>query len=294
MLLEGKVAVVTGSSRGLGRAYALALASEGAKVVVNGTQAEGIAQVVREIRDKGGLAEGCAATVATMDGARRTVQTAIEGFGRIDILVNNAGFVRDRTLLNMAEEELDSVVAVHVKGTYGCTRVAAEHMRKQGGGRIINVVSRAMQGRFGQSNYGAAKGGIMAMTLSWALELGRYNITVNAVRTTALTDMTRPLMERRLREAQEKGLPSPPLSGPGMGLPEELAPLIAYLASEEAGYINGQLLGTDGRTISIYAPPREVAYAIRDLPWSLELLRADFKRVLGPHLIPQGPGGTGG
>ncbi|MDO8785250.1 MAG: SDR family NAD(P)-dependent oxidoreductase, partial [Syntrophales bacterium] len=188
MLLEGKSAIVTGSSKGLGKAYAVALARAGAKVVVNGRAAGEVEAVVQEIKDGGGEAVACVESVSTWEGAQRIIRCAKDSFGRLDILVNNAGITRDRTLFKMTEEDWDEVIAIHLKGSFACGKFAALEMREQGGGRIINVTSGAgLMGNFGQSNYSAAKAGIVGMTMTWALELAKHNITVNAIRGAAMT-----------------------------------------------------------------------------------------------------------
>ena len=199
-LLDDRVAVVTGAGGGIGREIALCLASEGARVVVNdlGTTLDGAgtaqgpaAETCRLIEEAGGKAVPNGESVADFDGAGRIIAQAVDTFGSIDILVNNAGIVRDRTLVKMTSEDYDAVVAVHQKGTFNCTRHAAVHMREAGYGRIVNITSSAgLRGNFGQSNYGAAKAAIMGMTFVWALELGKYGITANAVAPAGLTRMT--------------------------------------------------------------------------------------------------------
>jgi len=199
MLLQGKVAVVTGSGRGVGRGIALALAREGAKVVINdvgcevdgrGSAQDPAAQVVNEIKAMGGDAAPNYDSVASFSGAENIIKTAVEKFGRIDILVNNAGIVRDKSIAKMTEDDFDAVLAVHLKGTFNCGRHAIPIMREQGYGRVINITSSAgLRGNFGQSNYGAAKAGIMGLTLVWAIELGKYGVTVNAMAPAGLTRM---------------------------------------------------------------------------------------------------------
>ena len=209
-LLDGRVAIVTGSGRGIGRQFALCLASEGASVVVNdvGAQLDGsaaaedpAADVVAEIEAAGGKAVANHDSVSDFAGAQRIVQTAVDRFGKVDILVNNAGIVRDRSLVKMEEAEFDAVIAVHLKGSFNCTRHAAPIMKDAGYGRIINITSSAgLRGNFGQTNYGAAKAGLMGMTFVWALELGRYGITVNAMAPAGITRMTEGLYAGSDRE----------------------------------------------------------------------------------------------
>ena len=203
-LLEGKVAIVTGSGGGIGRAEALLLAQEGASVVVNdvgggrdgGGHSSNMAdQVVAEIVASGGNAVASYDTVASAEGAERIVKTAVDRFGRLDILINNAGILRDKTLLKMDDAMWDSVIAVHLRGTFLCTKAAAQQMISQGrGGRIVNTTSLSgMLGNFGQSNYSAAKAGIYGFTRTSSIELQKHRITVNAIAPIAKTRMTEDL-----------------------------------------------------------------------------------------------------
>jgi len=281
-LLDGRVAVITGSGRGIGREFALCLASEGAKVVVNdvgvsldgqGTDQDPALQVCKEIEQLGSEAVPSYDSVTDFDAAQRIVQTAVDGFGKIDILVNNAGIVRDRTLLKMSEEDFDAVVAVHMKGSFNCARHAAPLMKEQGYGRIINITSSAgIRGNFGQTNYGAAKAALMGMTFIWALELGRYGITVNAVAPAGATRMTAALFER-------SGQPPPPEADPSLN-----APLVAYLASEQASHVNGQILGRTDYAYTIFQHPKQIAFMWRDGGWTPSLVAEHFDQVLGQHL----------
>ena len=197
--LKDRVAVVTGAGRGIGRAEALALAAEGAKLVVNdlgvATDGSGSSQtpaeeVCQEIRKMGGEAYPNYDSVATQEGGENIIKTAIDKFGKIDILVNNAGILRDRMLFNMSEEEWDIIMKVHLYGTFHCTRPASVYMRQQRWGRIINTSSISGLGNVGQANYSAAKEGIVGFTRTAALDLGKYGITVNAIRPNAATRMT--------------------------------------------------------------------------------------------------------
>ncbi|MHB8680708.1 MAG: SDR family NAD(P)-dependent oxidoreductase [Acidimicrobiales bacterium] len=283
-LLDGRVAVVTGSGRGIGREIALCLASEGAAVVVNdvgvsldgrGTAEDPAAEAVTLIEKAGGRAVANYDSVSDFEAAGRIVATAVDTFGKIDILVNNAGIVRDRTLLKMDESDYDAVVAVHQKGTFNCTRHAVVHMKEAGYGRIVNITSSAgLRGNFGQTNYGAAKAAIMGMTFVWALELGRYGITVNAVAPAGLTRMTENLFG---------GKDAPPDQDPALN-----APLVAFLASEDASYVNGQVLGRTGFAYTIFQTPRQVAAMWRDGGWTPGEVAAHFHDVLGQHLQPVG------
>lgn len=294
MLLQDRVAIVTGAGRGIGREFALCLASEGAKVVVNdlgsgldgaGTAEDPAAQVAKEIEAEGGEAVPSFDSVADFDAAGRIVQTAVDAFGRVDVLVNNAGIVRDRTLLKMEEDDFDAVIGVHLKGTFNCTRHAAPRMREQGYGRIVNVTSQAgLRGNFGQTNYGAAKAGIMGMTFIWAIELARYGITVNAMAPAGATRMTAKLYERA-------GTEPPPEQAPALN-----APMVAYLASEEAGHVNGQLLGRTDYAFTLYRHPLQKAYMWKDGRWTPSEVAESFDKIFGSHLeqvgmvMPKGMG----
>jgi NAD(P)-dependent dehydrogenase (short-subunit alcohol dehydrogenase family) len=283
-LLDGRSAVVTGAGRGIGREIALCLASEGAGVVVNdlGAALDGSGSALgpaeetcEEISRRGGKAVPNGDSVTDFAGAERLVDQAVKEFGSIDILVNNAGIVRDRTLLKMSEDDYDSVVAVHQKGTFNCTRHAAPRMREAGYGRIVNITSSAgLRGNFGQTNYGAAKAAIMGMTFVWALELGRYGITVNAMAPAGFTRMTENLFG---------GNEPPPSQDPALN-----APLIAYLASEQASWINGQVFGRTGFAYTIFQTPRQIAAMWREGGWSPSQVAENIHEVLGQHLQPVG------
>lgn len=183
MDLSGKVAIVTGSGQGLGLAYASALAASGASVVVNDVVDDKVVAAVETITSSGGEATGVTVAVGDSEAAETLVSTALDEYGRLDVMVTNAGILRDRTLWNMSDEDFDAVIAVHLRGTFTCARAAAIHFREAGaGGRLILAGSPAGQrGNFGQTNYAAAKAGIAAMARTWALELSRANVTVNAV-----------------------------------------------------------------------------------------------------------------
>ena len=248
--LEGKVAIITGAGGGIGREYALLFAAEGAKVVVNdiGCEASGTGQsptadlVVAEIVARGGIAIASNEAVGTFASAGRIVQAAVDTYGQLDILVNNAGILRDRTLLKMTEEEWDRVIEVHLTGSFSCMQAAARVMvDRDKGGRIINTSSSSgLLGNFGQTNYGAAKAGIHAITRIAALELAKHKITVNAIAPAALTRMFQSI--------------------PGAAAtvnvdtfgPKFIAPLAAYLASDAASNISGQTFGIEGQHVFIY------------------------------------------
>ncbi len=241
--LTGRVAVVTGSSRGIGRAIALKLASLGAKVVVNYHNSEDAAQeVLEQIKAEGGEAIACQADVKQTEEAKELVEAALDAFGRLDILVNNVGITRDTLLMRMKEEEWDIVLETNLKGTFNCTKVAQRPMIRQRYGRIINITSvSGIAGQVGQANYSASKAGIIGFTKAVARELGVRNITVNAVAPGYVpTDQTADLPQ----ELIDYILDLTPLKRPATA--EEIANAVAFLASEEASYVSGQVLAVDG------------------------------------------------
>jgi len=281
MLLDDRVAIVTGAGRGIGREFALELARQGAAVVVNdlgvGLRGEAsdedpAASVCAEIEAFGGRAVPSHESVTDFEATGRCVQTALDTFGRLDILVNNAGIVRDRTLVKMTEDDFDAVIATHLKGAFNCTRHAVPVMKEAGYGRIVNVTSSAgLRGNFGQTNYGAAKAGIMGMTFVWALELARAGITVNAIAPAGATRMTAAL-------AGDGAEPDPRLD-PAMN-----APLVAYLASEAAAHVNGQIFGRTDFSYTLFQHPKQIAWMHRDGGWDTESVAAEFDGMLGQHL----------
>ncbi len=240
-----------------------------------GTDQDPAAMTCKDIEATGGRAVPSYESVSDYEAAGRIIETAVGAFGKVDILVNNAGIIRDRSLLKMTEEEYDAVVAVHQKGTFNCTRHAAPLMKEAGYGRIINITSSAgLRGNFGQTNYGAAKAAIMGMTFVWAVELARYGITVNAVAPAGHTRMT---------EGLYQGAEPPPDQDPALN-----APLVAFLASEDAGYVNGQVLGRTGYAFTLFQTPRQVAAMWRDGGWDASGVAEHFHEVLGQHLQPVG------
>jgi len=262
-MLEGKVAIVTGAGRGLGRGEAILMAEEGAKVVVNdlgaGFDGEGKAsspadEVVAEIKAAGGEAVANYDNVADFEGAKRIIDCAIQNFGQLNILVNNAGILRDRIIFNMSEAEWDAVIAVHMKGTFNCSRHACAYWREQAkagnalNGKIINTTSDAgLGGNPGQTNYGAAKAGIAAMTIIGAKEMARSNVTVNCVaplaRTRLTTDAT-PTMKDFMEKSAEAEF--------DMMHPDNMAPLVVVLASDAANDITGQVFRLRGDAVDLF------------------------------------------
>jgi NAD(P)-dependent dehydrogenase (short-subunit alcohol dehydrogenase family) len=253
--LDGKIAIVTGAGRGIGRATARELAAAGARVVVNdlggavdGTGGSRVAdEVVAEIRAASGEAQPSYDSVATVAGGEAIFRTALEAFGGCDILVNNAGILRDRTLYNMEEADWDAVIAVHLRGHYCCTRPFVRYIRdaKRSGCRIINFSSvSGLRGNFGQSNYGAAKAGIAGFTRVVALEVAKYGCTVNTISPGAATRMTEDLMRGRGVD------PATARRGP-----EEIAPIVAWLASPAAQNVTNQIFHVAGGTVGIMQQP---------------------------------------
>jgi NAD(P)-dependent dehydrogenase (short-subunit alcohol dehydrogenase family) len=249
-LLEGKVAIVTGAGGGIGRAHALALAREGARLVVNdlggdrhggGKGSDAADRVVEEIVAAGGAAVASYDSVATREGADGILWAALSRFGRVDVLVNNAGILRDRTLLNMTLEDLDRVLDVHLRGTFFCMQAVARQLKVQGqGGRIVNTTSLSgMLGNFGQANYAAAKAGIYGLTRVAALELQKLGVTVNAIAPVALTRMTEDLAVFRGASELDLG-------------PQLIAPIVVFLASDLAAGVTGQVVGVQGGRLFLY------------------------------------------
>jgi len=253
-VLDGKVAIVTGGGRGIGRGHSLLLAQEGAKVVVNdlGGEVDGAgmdqgpaADVVQEIKKAGGEAVASYDSVTDFQGAKNIIDCAINTFGKLDILINNAGILRDRMVFTMSEQEWDDVIAVHLKGTFNCGRWACAYFREQSkagtlqSGRVINTTSDSgLLGNAGQSNYGAAKAGIASMTVIWAREMQRYGVTCNAIAPGALTRMTEYLLGG--------------LADTDMWAPDSIAPLAVYLASDKAQNITGKVVRMVGGKLELF------------------------------------------
>jgi NAD(P)-dependent dehydrogenase (short-subunit alcohol dehydrogenase family) len=265
-LLDGKVAIITGSGGGIGREHALLFAKEGAKVVVNdlgsdrhggGKGGEMADKVVAEIKAAGGDAVANYDSVATREGADGLVWSALNKFGKLDIAVNNAGILRDKTLLNMSEQDFDLVLDVHLRGTFLVTQAAGRVFKVQGkGGRIINTTSLSgLMGNFGQGNYSAAKGGIYSLTRTASMEFQRMGVTVNAIAPVALTRMTQDL-------AMFKGM-TPDQIGP-----QYIAPVAAFLASDLAAEITGTIVGVHGPKIFLYKMTETEGATREGGPWS--------------------------
>jgi NAD(P)-dependent dehydrogenase (short-subunit alcohol dehydrogenase family) len=274
--LSGKVAIVTGSGRGLGLAYATELARSGASVVVNDVDEAVAQQAVTAITDAGGTAVAEVVPVGSSEAAQALVDRAVGAFGRLDILVNNAGILRDSTLWKMTDDDFDAVITTHLRGTFTCTRAAAVKLREQGeGGRIICVGSPTGQvGNFGQTNYAAAKAGIVGMVRTWAMELARAQITVNAIVPVAATAMTETIPALKpFVDALKAGEPLPPFARQqlGFGSPEDAAGLVAFLASDAAAGITGQAVGIGGDRLALWSHPSEVVVEFADgTGWSAD------------------------
>jgi 3-oxoacyl-[acyl-carrier protein] reductase len=245
MKLKDKIALVTGSSRGVGRAVALGFAKQGANVIVNYTSNENAAnEVVAAIQSMGVKAISVKADVAQKPEAENLVNSAIDAFGRLDILVNNAGFTRPAMMIKMTEDQWDQVVDIHLKGAFLCAQAAGLHMKEQKSGKIINVTSVAgIVGTVGQINYSAAKGGIISMTKSIARELARYNVCANVISLGIVaTDMTEKIRsDEKLKEIYMNRILLKRFAEA-----DDIAPAFVFLASDESNYITGQLLCVDG------------------------------------------------
>ncbi|HYS31158.1 MAG TPA: SDR family NAD(P)-dependent oxidoreductase [Streptosporangiaceae bacterium] len=286
--LDGRVAIVTGAGRGIGRSVATLLAGQGAAVVVNdlgsavdgsGSDAGPAGAVAEEIGAAGGKAVANGADVSDHAAAEALIGTAIEQFGRLDVLVNVAGILRDRMVFNMTEQEWDDVIRVHLKGTFNTTKFAAAHWRSvrdaQAQNRIINFTSvSGLHGAPGQPNYAAAKMGIVGLTYSCANALRQYGVTANAVSPGAATRMTDsvPAERRRTRVSADEWSP------------DNVAPIVAYLASEQSGWITGRILHSSGYEVALYSNPEPVVRIIGTGPWDVDDLAAQVERSFGPPL----------
>ncbi len=304
--LEGKVAIVTGAGRGIGRGEALLLAQEGARVVVNdfggsaageGGDATPAEEVVNEIKQMGGEAVANYGNVASMDDGEAMVKQALDTFGRLDILVNNAGILRDRIVFNMTEAEWDAVIAVHLKGHFTATRFASMVFRQQRSGRIVNTGSESGMGNLGQANYAAAKEGIIGLTRTLALDLGKYGVTANAIRPRAATRLTlSPEMEAaRKKRAEVAGAgdadnaAQDAISRIDQMRPELVAPLVVMLCLDEAANVNGRDFIVGGNEISLVSLPKAEKTIIKEGGWDLDSLVKVFSSTLGRDVVNPKP-----
>jgi len=239
---KGKVAIVTGASRGIGRSIALSLAAEGARIVAVDMVPEGVEALAAEIKAMAGEAIAVQGNVTVTADAERMIDAAVAAFGRVDILVNNAGITRDALLLRMKDEDWDAVLSVNLKGAFLCSRAAAKVMSKQRYGRIINIASIVGQmGNAGQANYCASKAGLMGLTKSNARELAKRNVTVNAVAPGFIaTDMTEALPEKVKQELSAQ------IPMERLGSADDIANAVLFLAAERSAYVTGQVLGVNG------------------------------------------------
>ena len=289
MVLKGKVAVVTGAGRGIGKEIATLMSRLGARVVVNdfgGTEAgQGGTQtpaddVVSEIRKGGGEAVASYDSVASMAGGQRIVQAALDAFGRIDVVVNNAGILRDRMIFNMTEEEWDAVINTHLKGTFAVTRAAAPHMREQRAGRFINMTSTSgLVGNVGQANYAAAKLGIVGLTKVVALDMARYNVTANCISPFAWTRLIGTIPTGT--EAQTARVEKIKKMSPA-----HIAPVAAFLASDLAKEVTGQVFGVWGKEIMLFGHMRPIMRVHHAEGWTIERLAEIFPGTLQHHCVP--------
>lgn len=286
--LSDTVVVITGAGRGIGRAAAVAMAAAGACVVVNDADAEVAESCVAEITDAGGKAVANTARIGNVDAAEACVRSAVESFGKMDVFCANAGVLRDNVLWKTSEEDFDAVIATHLRGSFTCGQAAARHLRAQGtGGAIVLLSSVAgMRGNFGQTAYSAAKAGIAALARTWSMELQRDKIAVNAIVPTALTRMvaTIPDLAEHV-EAAELGDPIPRRLREelGLGRAEDVAPLFVFLASPEGREITGQCIGIGGDRLSVWSHPVETALALRDGGWTAESIAEEWRLRLSDN-----------
>lgn len=298
--LKGKVAIVTGAGGGIGRGEAIALAAEGAKVVVNdlggapdgtGASASMADKVVDEIKAAGGEAVANYQTVATWEGGENIIKTAIDAFGKLDILVNNAGILRDRMVFNTTEEEWDIVLKVHLYGHFYTTKHACVLFRQQRSGRIINTSSGSGLGSMGQANYSAAKEGIIGLTRTVALDMGKYGVTCNAIRPSAGTRLT---LTDELRAAWERAGRHELIERVEMSKPDDIAPLVVWLASDAAANVNGRTFHVETGRVSLYTEPTPSLTILKQGGFTVDEMFDAMPSTLAAGLVnpaaPQPPG----
>ncbi|MBT3363731.1 MAG: SDR family NAD(P)-dependent oxidoreductase [Chloroflexi bacterium] len=295
--LKDRVAVVTGSGQGMGKAIAMGIAAQGAKVITNnrkaGTEGGDAQTVVDEIVKAGGQATAVFGDAAKWDDAKNLIDTAVNTYGRIDILVNNAGADFPRMMWNMTEEDWDRCVGAVLKTAFNCSRFASAYMREQRYGRIINNTSSAWLGTVGHVNYGAAKAGVVGLTRATAREVGKYGVTCNCFAATAKTRMTvNPGVEAGMKKRYEQGLITKERLDEMLNPPEidTVAPLVIYLASEKAADINGHIFDILGGKLALYSEPEQIKSIIKDDGiWTQDELWAKIPKTLGDNLDNPAP-----
>jgi NAD(P)-dependent dehydrogenase (short-subunit alcohol dehydrogenase family) len=306
--LKDKVAVVTGSGRGIGRGIAILMAQEGAKVVVNdlggGMDGSGgdkapADEVVNEIKAKDGEAATNYDSVASSEGGENIIKTALDSFGKLDILVNNAGILRDRMIFNMSDEEWDAVLKVHLYGTFYCSRAACRVFRNQRSGRIINFSSSSGLGNLGQVNYSAAKEAIIGFTRTVSRDMGKYGVTCNAIRPGAATRMTiTPELKAAMERKAAQGIGGPTGTTPAGGFdisaldPDMVAPFVVWLAGDESGNVNGYDFGVASGDIQLYSQPQIIKTIYKKGRWTVDELVDVFPKTLGSNLVNPSPAVT--
>jgi len=294
--LKGKVAIVTGAGGGIGRGECLALASEGAKIVVNdlggtvagtGSGTSAADKVVKEIKELGGEAAANYDSVTTITGGENIIKTAIDKFGRLDILVNNAGILRDKMIYNMTDEDWDLVMKVHLYGHFFTTKFACQIFREQKSGRIINTSSVAGLGMtFGQANYGAAKEGIVGFTRQVSRDMGRYGVTCNAIRPNAGTRMT---LSDELKAAWKKAGREAAIAMMEKMDPNDIAPLVVWLASDAAANVNGRTFFVQTGLVALYSEPVQEKAILKMGGWTIDELFDYMPATLAAGLINPAP-----
>jgi 3-oxoacyl-[acyl-carrier protein] reductase len=273
-LLTNKSAIVTGGGRGIGRGHCLHLAKSGACVLINDVDAEEAQKVAKEITDAGGIAQISSQDISSRQGSETLIRECINHFNSIDILINYAGILRDKSFLKMTDDDFDSVWNIHVKGTFWCSQSAALIMKEQGkGGSIINTTSGAHFGNFGQTNYSSAKGAIASMTYTWAIELAKYGIRVNAIGPTGSTRMSATFNSSKNTNDEEFAHIDPTLNGP----------LVSYLSSDKANNISGQIFGCGGDRLALMVQPHYGKTLTKEGGWSI----TDIDNIMSKEFISE-------
>ena len=273
-LLTNKSAIVTGGGRGIGRGHCLHLAKSGACVLINDVDAEEAQKVAKEITDAGGIAQISSQDISSRQGSETLIRECINHFNSIDILINNAGILRDKSFLKMTDDDFDAVWNIHVKGTFWCSQSAALIMKEQGkGGSIINTTSGAHFGNFGQTNYSSAKGAIASMTYTWAIELAKYGIRVNAIGPTGSTRMSATFNSSKNTNDEEFAHIDPTLNGP----------LVSYLSSDKANNISGQIFGCGGDRLALMVQPHYGKTLTKEGGWSI----TDIDNIMSKEFISE-------